>query len=57
MKKSPPWVPIVVADVDSPASEAFHNYLDVGCSTDDYQGIAVIPSGATEMDSIVVHTR
>jgi len=47
----------VVTDIGSPASEAFHNYLTVGCNTGDYQGIAVIPSGATELDSIIVRTR
>jgi hypothetical protein len=47
----------VVAEVGSPASEAFHNYLTVGCDTGNYEAIAVIPSGATEMDSIVVHTE
>jgi hypothetical protein len=47
----------IVAEVGSPASEAFHNYLNVGCQTHSYEGLAVIPPDATEMDSIIVHTK
>jgi hypothetical protein len=47
----------VVTDVGSPASEAFHDYLRVGCDTSNYVGLTSIPAGATELDSIVVHTR
>ena len=47
----------VVTDIGSPASEAFHNYLTVGCSTGNYQGLTLVPPGATELDSITVHTR
>jgi hypothetical protein len=47
----------VVTDPGSPASEAFHNYLSVGCSTGDFQGLVSVPAGATELDSIIVHTR
>jgi hypothetical protein len=47
----------VVTEVGSPASEAFHNYLTVGCDTGNYEGLAVIPAGATEMDAIIVHAQ
>jgi hypothetical protein len=47
----------VVTNIGSPASEAFHNYLTVGCKSGSYQGLTLIPSGATELDSIIVHTR
>ncbi len=51
------YIVAVVADVGSPASVAFHDYLDVGCKTGNYQGLTLIPAGATELDSIVVHTK
>jgi hypothetical protein len=47
----------VVTEVGSSASEDFHDYLNVGCKTEDYEGRAIILSGATELDSIIVHTR
>jgi len=47
----------VVTDVGSPASEAFRNYLTVGCNTGNYQGLMLVPVGATELDSIIVHTK
>ena len=46
----------VVTDIDSPASEAFHNHLKNGCRGD-WGNIPLIPPGATELDSIIVHTR
>ena len=47
----------VVTDIGSPASEAFHNYLTVGCNSGNWQGLRSVPPGATELDSITVHTR
>lgn len=57
--ESPPetyHIVAVVVDADSPASQAFHNYLREGCETDVYKGLNVIPAGATELDSIIVRT-
>jgi hypothetical protein len=47
----------VVTDIGGPASEAFHNYLTVGCTSGNYQPFTSVPPGATELDSITVHTR
>jgi hypothetical protein len=47
----------VVADSGSPASQAFHNYLETGCEEGTYEGLVVIPAGATELDSIIVRTN
>jgi hypothetical protein len=47
----------VVTDVGSPASEAFHNYLRVGCDTGNFNGFMSLPAGVTELDAITVHTR
>lgn len=46
----------VVAEVGGSASQAFHNYLTTGCEQKSYQGLTLIPSGATELDSIIVRT-
>jgi hypothetical protein len=48
---------LVVTEIGSPASDAFHGYLDRGCVSGDYWGLNLIPGGATELDSIIVHTR
>jgi len=48
---------LVVAEIGSPASDAFHEYLDRGCRSNDYWGLNLIPEGATELDSIVVRTK
>jgi hypothetical protein len=47
---------LVVTEVSSPASRAFHQHLADGCAGD-WGFVPVIPSGATELDSIIVHTR
>ena len=47
---------LVVTEVDSPASEAFKEYLANGCAGK-WGFVPVIPPGATELDSIIVHTR
>jgi hypothetical protein len=48
---------LVVTKIGSPASQDFHEYLDVGCQTGNYEGRLLLQPGVTELDSIVVHTR
>jgi hypothetical protein len=47
---------LVVTGADSPASEAFDAYLANGCAGN-WGSVPVIPPGATELDSIIVHTQ
>lgn len=46
----------VVAEIGGQASQAFHHYLTTGCELKSYEGLSLIPSGATELDSIIVRT-
>ncbi len=45
--------------VDSPASESFKNWLDIGCRTGDFPGFHFddLPEELTELDSVTVTTQ
>jgi hypothetical protein len=47
----------VVTEIGSPASEDFHDYLQVGCATGNFNGRTSLLPGVTELDAVAVHTQ